>query len=61
MTILKPEGDDGAKPHFFDRPVRVTRDNDGDPYEEITIEYEAGGKIVILTDCPILFVEPERN
>ena len=57
----RPEGDNGAQGHFFDGPIAyIVREPDENPNAEwIEIHYEAGGKILVYTDRPLVFVEPD--
>ena len=48
-------------PSFFDRPSKLERNDDPDGGECVTIRYEAGGVVLIHTNKPLLWIEPERH
>lgn len=62
VTVYRTgNGVKGPRPHYFDAPVSVTRHVSKDGPDELIIEFNAGGRISVFTDHPLLWVEPERN
>ena len=52
---------DELKPDFFDAPVDWNRWTDPDGGECVSIMFAAGGRVLIHTNKPLLWVEPERH
>ena len=48
-------------PSFFDRPSKLERNDDPDGGECVAVRYEAGGVVLIHTNKPLLWIEPERH
>ena len=44
---------------YYDRVSFISRRSIDDEMEEIVIQFEAGGKLHILTSRPLLWVDPE--
>lgn len=52
---------ESARPQFFDGPIIRIERGVSCGMDEIILEFEAGGKVCIFTDRPLLFVEPNRH
>lgn len=46
---------------LYDRVSSISRVSIDDEMDEITVEFQAGGKLRILTDRPLLWVDPQVN
>ena len=61
----RPTGSTAASnevvPSFFDHPSAWNRHDDPDGGECIEIQFAAGGRVLIHTSKPLLFIEPERH
>lgn len=52
---------DQSNPAFFRTLTRWMRVDDPDGGEIIVLEFAEGGRVNVLTDKPLLFIEPERH
>lgn len=51
-----------ARPQFFDQVVGVTRSpSSQDGVDEVVLQFAAGGRVLVLTDRPVVWIEPERH
>ena len=46
---------------LYDRVSSISRASVDDEVEEVTVEFEAGGRLIIFTDRPLLWVDPKLN
>ena len=52
---------EGCDPAFFDQPSAWHRHDDPDGGECIEIRFQNGGRVLVHTNKPLLFIEPERH
>jgi hypothetical protein len=58
---VKNNGSTDSDPRLFATLERWYRVDDPDGGEIIVLEFAEGGRVNVLTDKPLLFIEPERH
>lgn len=56
-----PKNERGSSPEFFRTLESWMRVDDPDGGEIIVLKFAEGGTVNVLTDKPLLFIEPERH
>lgn len=46
---------------YYDRVSSISRVSIDDEMDEITVEFESGGKLMIITDRVLVWVDPQVN